>query len=287
MNIIIEPSNKKIDDYVKAGINTFLLPLKDYSVEHNTYFSLDEIEYLASNYSDLDIYVSINKNIFNRELKDLEKILTTLNSFNIKGVFFYDIAILSIKNKLNLKFDLVWNQTFMVTNYKTCNYYNSKGVKYALLSKEITKDEIIEIINNTSISPIVELISMPIVAFSKRKLVTNYYKNYNLENKSSLEVLENKSKQKYILNEDINGTSFTLNKITNGCIILEELICNGLQNMLLKEDHINHDIFLELLKNIKLFLNNDINNKEFVKRQNELIGRNTNFFYRKTIYKVK
>ena len=36
----------------------------------------------------------------------------------------------------------------MVNNYKTCNYYHSKGVKYALLGKEITLEEIIEIIKN-------------------------------------------------------------------------------------------------------------------------------------------
>ena len=30
----------------------------------------------------------------------------------------------------------------MVNNYKTCNYYHSKGVKYALLGKEITLEEI-------------------------------------------------------------------------------------------------------------------------------------------------
>ena len=75
-------------------------------------------------------------------------ILVQLDKMNITGVFFYDLAVLELKRELNLNIDLVWNQTHMVNNYKTCNYYYSKGVKYALLGKEITLDEILEIINN-------------------------------------------------------------------------------------------------------------------------------------------
>ena len=71
----------------------------------------------------------------------------------------------------------------MVNNYKTCNYYHSKGVKYALLSKEITLEEIKEMITKSKIEAMVETVSMPSVAFSKRKLLTNYYHNLNKEAK--------------------------------------------------------------------------------------------------------
>ena len=287
MNIIIKPVSTNLEKYIDNGINTFLFPLKDYAVEFINYFTLDEIKSIKEKYSDINIFVSINKNILNEEINDIEDILKELDSIDIKGVFFYDAAILSVKNKLNLTFDLVWNGTFMVTNYKTCDYYYDKGCKYALLSKEITKDEIIEIINNTKITPIVELISAPVIAFSKRHLVSHYYEYYNKDKKDSLDIIEPISKQELKVIEDNNGVSFIGKKIMNGSSILKELIDNDLKYIYLKEDLIDEGIFLEVVKNIKDYIDKKLDEEEFIKKQNELIGRNTNFFYRKTIYKVK
>lgn len=292
MNIIVKPSMNNLDSYIENGINTFLLPLKDYSVESINYYSLDDIEKIISKYKDINIFVSINKNIFNSDIEPLKEILKKIDSLQIKGIFYYDLAILNLKKELDLKTDLVWNSTFMVTNYKTCNYYYKKSVKYALISKEITKDEIIDIIKNTKITPIVELISYPVVAFSKRTLVTNYYTNYKLSKKDDINVIEPKSKQKYYLKENEFGTSFVLDKLMNGSKILKELNNTTLDYILLKEDMIEHSIFIECINNIKYYLENyktmdDNDYKNWLHKQNKLLGRNTNFFYRKTIYKVK
>ena len=86
-------------------------------------------------------------------------------------MIYYDVSLITLKKELELSFDLVWNQTHMVNNYRTCDYYHSKGVKYALLGKEITLDEIVEICNKSSISCMVEVVSLPSVAFSRRKLI--------------------------------------------------------------------------------------------------------------------
>ncbi len=291
MDIIVKPILDNLDSYIKNDINTFLLPLANYSVESTKYYSLDAIKNIKNKYKNINIFISINKNIVNKELSELQEILKEIDKLDIKGIFFYDLAILSYKEKLNLKTDLVWSSTHMVTNYKTCDYYYKKGVKYAHTSKEITKDEIIDIINKSMITPIVELISYPTIAFSKRKLVTNYYKNYNLDIKDNIKVFDDKSRQKFYIYEDKNGTTFILNKLMNGSKILKELLDNNTKYILLKEDLIDHDIFIKCIKNINYYLNNynkDNNSyNNFIKKQNELLGRNTNFFYRKTIYKVK
>ena len=46
-----------------------------------------------------------------------------------------------IKEKYNLNTPLVWNQNYFVNNYETCNYYYTKGIKYGVISNEITKEE--------------------------------------------------------------------------------------------------------------------------------------------------
>ena len=172
-----------------------ILALKDYSVIGKDYYTLEEIEKIASNNLAKDIFVSLNRNY----LKD---ILLRLENSKVKGILFYDLAILQLKKELNLKIPLVWNQTHMVNNYKTCDYYFSKGVEYALLGKEITLDETVEIIRKSSIKCMVEVVSRPSVAFSKRKLLTNYYTDLGKEVKKELNILERISNDNYIVKEE-------------------------------------------------------------------------------------
>ena len=142
MKILVEPFYKK-DIY--SNVDGVILALKDFSVQSPITFTMDEIKKIVKLNPSIEVFVSLNKNFFNDEIDNLIKVLKELDKSNIKGVFFYDLAVLEIKKKYNLKLDLVWNQTHMVNNYRTCDYYYTKGVKYALLGKEITLEEIKEI----------------------------------------------------------------------------------------------------------------------------------------------
>lgn len=291
MKLIIKPE-KDIEDYINIGVNIFLLPLMDYSVEYSTYFSLEEIKKIRKKYENIELFISINKNIMNEEVNDLKKVLIELEQLSIKGILFYDSAIIKLKKDLNLNLDLVWSQTHMVTNYKTCDYYNMMGVKYALLSKEITKDEILEIINKSKISPIVELVSKPSIAFSKRKLVSNYSENYDNKKENQIEVNEKISNTDIIVYENKDGVVFIKNNILNGCFILDDLLNVNLNYGLLKEDFINHGLFLKIVKEFIFYINCHSSMKQeekenWLNKQKDLIGENTGFFFQKTIYKVK
>ena len=188
MKLLIEPIKK--DTLYEQITDGLILSLKDYAVQSSIYFTIEEIKTITEKNPSLEVFVNINKNILNDDIESLKELLKELDKINIKGIFFYDLALLKLKKDLNLKTDLVWNQTHMVNNYKTCNYYHTKGVKYALLGKEITLEEILEILNNTSITSMVEVLGYPSVAFSKRKLITNYYKDLNKSPKQTLSVLE-------------------------------------------------------------------------------------------------
>ena len=126
MKLIIEPSTK--DDLYLDYVDGIILSLKDYSIGSNVYYDLDEIKEILKN-TKKEIFINMNNNIMNNEIEELKTILKELDKLNIKGIFFYDIAILQLKRELKLNIDLIWNQTHMVNNYKTCDYYYSKGVK--------------------------------------------------------------------------------------------------------------------------------------------------------------
>ncbi len=288
MNIIVKPI-KEIKEYIEHGINTFLLPLEDYSVEYDTFYSLDEIKEIIKNNPSINVFVNMNKNIMNEEIESVKEIMKELNSLNISGIFFYDSALIKIKEDLGLNINLVWAQTHMVANYNSCNYYYDKGVKYALLSKEITKDEIIEIINKSKITAIVELFTKPSIAFSKRKLVSHYFENYDMTKKEVLSVNEKISNTNLIVKENNDGVVFKKNSILNGFYILGDLIVNGLEYILVNEDFIEHDIFMKIIDNINYYISNynNIDKNKFLEEQIKLFGEDSGFFFKKTIYRVK
>ena len=281
MKLLVEPCSKSIN-YIKK-VDGLILAIEDYSVESTCFFSLNEIVEVKKN-NTCSVFVKMNKNLFNEDISVVKDILIKLDENGIDGVFFYDLAILELKKELNLDLDLIWNQTHMVNNYMTCDYYFNKGVKYALLGKEITLDEIKEIINNSKITSMVEVVSLPSVAFSKRKLVTNYYNDLGEKEARELVVQEKITKDFYNVVEDNNGTSFYLNKITNGTSIIKDLFECGCKYIIFREYGI--DDFDELVNDTESYISSGCLDEEYVNKYKKL-GDSTNFFFRKTIYKVK
>ena len=283
MKILIEPSAKEnLYEDLTTGL---ILSLDKYAVQSNVYFNLDEIRKIRENNPKLEIFININKNLSNDDIDPISAILVELDKLNIQGIFFYDLALPKLKQELNLKTDLVWSQTHMVNNYKTCNYYHSKGVKYALLGKEITLEEILEINKLSTITSMVEVVGLPSVAFSKRKLITNFFKDLNKTSQEKLTVLEKVSNAEYELQEDMNGTSFFLKELVNGTPIIKELFDNNIEYIVLREYGIEN-VFGNLLEDTKNYIEGNCQNTDYVEKYKSL-GDNTNFFFKKTIYMVK
>lgn len=274
MEVLIKPTSN-ILEYKEA--DGFVLPLLNFSVDYNNYYTIDDIKKIHKE-TNKKIFVIINKMIENDEIDNLKNTLIELDKLKICGIFFYDLSIIELKKELNLKIDLVWNNTHMVTNYYTCNYYYDKGCEYSYLSNEITMNEIIELKKNTKSSLIFMLLGYPVVSFSKRKLLTNG------EFDKEIIIKEPKSGQEYRVIESDYGTTFKYNKIRNNFSCLKELIDNNIDYVYLIEDDINHNDFLQALKFTKQYIKKQ--DDEYIKRMRNIFGSDTGFLYRKTIYKV-
>ena len=280
--LLLEPKNNL---ELVEKFDGIILGLKGYSIGYEIEMSLDDIELFKKNHFDKSVFVVMNKNIMNEELSDVESILRRLESISIEGVFFYDLSILYIKQKYNLSIDLVWNQTHMVTNYNTCNYYYEEGCKYAYLSQEITLDEMLEITDKSCIRTIVKVFGHPVIAHSKRALLTNYFKHINKQKtKDNYLIKENNLKKEYIVKETKNGTTVFGGNLINGIKPSVDLN-NKIDYFILEEQPINFmkvvDIFIKVLNNS---IDLDSASKELkVYYPDATEG----FFYTKTIYRVK
>ena len=282
MKTIVYTNNKnQINSYKEMGASAFVFGLKNFSTTNNS-LTLEEIKEYVDDKT--EVFISINKMIFNEEIENLKDSLIEISKIDIKGILFYDLAVLELVKELNLNIDLVWANTHMVTNYNTCNYYNDKGVKYALISSEITLDEMIEIKNKSNIIPMVQLIMHPVMAHSKRRLLTNFYEYDNDKYDNLTHTITNENIE-CLIKENIHGTIIMNKQIQNGSIVIKELLDNGFPYIILNDEEIEAELFQKLIA----LTNNLINNysEDALEEIEKLIGSDTGFFFKKTIYKVK
>ncbi len=275
MELIIKNTNMK-EGYPLFG-------LKDLSINKPT-LSLEELK----NIKDKNIFISIDKNIFNSDLPYLEKALKLIENLNLKGIFFYDLAVLSLSKRLNLKTKLIWNQDFLVTNYKTCNFYQKEGVKGAVLSP-LTIEEIEEIRNNTNLELYVNIFGHQLMAVSKRHLLTSYFNYINKENNQNIKFMKEKTGT-YPVIEEFYGTKFLTKDILNGIRYLNKLKEIKIDYVILDSILIENDTFSKILEYYKEAIYKDVTEERLLKMEqeiNKIIPTSLEFFAKKTIYKVK
>ena len=285
MKLLVNLKDKELSKYLKFT-NSFIIGLKNYSVNYYE-ATIEEINKILEDYPDIELFISINKNIFNSDLDDLQNKLIEFSKMKIKGILFYDLSILRIVNKLNLKIDLCYHGTHMVTNYNIVDFYKKYNVKYAYLSSDITEEEMEEIINKSNLKYMAYFIGHTIISHSKRKLVSNFYKYKNKDNTNKLNILKEKNKDnKYYIIENNIGTNILTYDILNGTKAFI-LLKNKLDYGILDSQLIDEDVFLKILELYNRNILKDISDVKLEKEVANLIGTYEGFFFRKTIYKVK
>ncbi len=291
MNLLVCPKTKNLSFDIKRGITSFLLGVEEFTTNQEASFTLDELKEIKKKYPDIEIFLLLNKNLENKEIKKIEKLLKEIDTLGLQGIFFYDQAILSIHNRLNLKTPLVWNQTHLVTNYNTCNYYYDKGCSYALVAGEITLREILEIKEKTKLGLMGTILGYPVMSHSKRRLLTNYFKFLDKDKLKKRYEIKEKERSFYV-EEDDTGTSFYEGRLLNGTKVLFSLLEKDFPYVVVFEKGID-DEKLDFILPLYLKI---LTKKNWTKEeQEELITSSieklesdyTSFFYEETIYRVK
>ena len=233
------------------------------------------------------MFLLLDKNIFEDELISLKEVLIKIAKLNIKGLFFYDLAVLNIVKENNLSIPLVWNQNFLVTNYHTCNYYHSMGVDGASISSVLTIEEIKEIVENSKLKSFVNIFGYQLMAASKRKLLSSYFKYSDLKEDKKEHIMIEKEISYPIL-EDKNGTIFLTKDVLDGILYLKKLNESNPDYLIFDEINIENETFLKVLEIYSEALR-DLDNLEKYDKELECLisNRSCGFFDHKTIYKVK
>ena len=279
--ILTIPSSFEEIEKTKEKTDGFIIGIKDMCVNTNLLIGIEELA-LLNKFSDKDIFISLNKNMHNKDLNIVKEILLKLNEYNIKGVLYYDVGILNIYNSLDLNYDLVWSQEHLTTNYNTINFWNSFGAKYTYISSDITEEEIIEISKKSNSKLMVTLFGYLPMFVSKRNIVKNYLEYFNLNDDSKINYMEKEGKTYPIIDNNI-GTQVYSNNILNG---IKSKLNIEVEYIILNSFNIYLDKFISIIDMFKTV------NKDNVVEYNDKINNmftniDEGFLNTKTIYKVK
>lgn len=286
MKIMIMPSSLEL---MKKAINKFdsvMLGIKDLSVNMPVYYTFEEFlkiyNYLKENGK--EVFVALNKNMHNKDIAFLKEIMFKLENLDIKGIIYYDIALVNIKEEYNLKTPLVWGQEHLTTNYITSNYWNKFGASYTLVSNEITKEEILEMKEHSLSKLIVTVFGYLPMFVSERHLVKNYLKTFDLKDDSKVNYIEKEGNIYPIIDSDYGTFAFS-SHILNGIKEALQFKDKGIDYILLNSFLIDDDKFIMVLD---LFNNMDNSNiLDSFRLIEDTFNTDNGFLNKETIYKVK
>ncbi len=283
MDLLTIPS-KKEQNITSDGV---ILGIKSLSVNLPFYIELEDLQdYMDLKKRGKKIFIMLNKNMHNKDLEKLKKTMLELEQYSIDGVFYYDISVVNLKEKLQISYPLIWSQEHLTTNAGTCNFWAQHGIEGVYLSSEITLNEIEEIRKNTNVSLFVNIFGYLPMFDSKRHLVKNYLKCFRLTENGNLYYLK-KEGNEYPIVDDENGTTVYSAHILNAAKEVLKLQQIGTEYVVLNSFLIEEEAFHQI---VHLLQNLTEENQEQIENTiNKLCRQNVDkgFLYKETIYKIK
>ena len=297
MNKILVPYPSKINRkfYSENEIDGFIIGIKDYSENFNSYVTESNLKSTIEKLNDKNIkaYIMLNKVYFNEDIDGLIKLLKKIDKLNVEAVIFSDIAIFNIVRENNLDIKLIISNK-MITNSRSINFYEKRGLYGYIPTPQITIDEIIDITKNTTSLAYIKLFGYTNMATSSRSLITNYLKYIKSDKDPSKKYYmhEKISDEYYPVIEDGN-TNFFSSKIMNGLLEYKKLINNNIDCAIILDDYlIEENAFYNVIEAF-VALKNHPDDIEFAEKLKQVIDTNlfnntdNGFLNKKTIFKVK
>ena len=182
MELVVHLNSRKfINDFIEIGIKNFIVGTKYFSCRQAWSLGYQELKDLNEQLKDKKLWVLVNALIEEHNLDELVDHLAKLDEIKIAGILFQDFSVLQICKENNYNFEMIYSPDTLNTNQATLNYLKTLGINSAFLAREIPLDEKIMIAKNTDLKTMVQVHGVEYMAYSKRKLLSNYFKETGID----------------------------------------------------------------------------------------------------------
>lgn len=226
--LVTPQSVEHVIDLIEAGADAFVIGEQKFGLRLAGEFTVDQVQEATKliHEAGKKVYVAVNALFHNDRLNELDEYLKEMQKIGVDALIFGDPAVIVAVRELGITIPLHWNPETTATNWFQANYWGERGSKRAVLARELSLDEVLEIKENVKVEIEVQVHGMTCMFQSKRSLLGNYFLYRNevmeIENRKENKKMflhDKERKNKYPIYEDLNGTHiFSPNDI---CIIEE------------------------------------------------------------------
>lgn len=223
----------------------------------------------------LKVFVKMNRVYIDNELDEAYKYMQFLKELDIDAIYFNDLGLYSVAKKLNMSDKLIYDPDTILTNHFDVNYHLSKGIYGVVLSKEITKEEMIMIAEKSIGKTSVIVHGYLNMSYAKRKLIKNYFefigKDTDISNRRDLYLIEENRDGKMPIIEDDQGTMVFTDYVQESFDEILELYSAGVTMFIVDGIFLDSECIVDAIKMYSDILNGKENKKaEYYKKYSYL-----------------
>ncbi|PTU81953.1 collagenase-like protease [Staphylococcus pasteuri] len=227
--LVTPKSITHMETLIEIGADAFVIGEQKFGLRLPGEFNREDMEKAVTlaHENDKKVYATVNGLFHNYHLAAVEDYIQFLHQIGVDRIIFGDPAVVMYVKQQNNPIPLHWDAETLVTNYFQCNYWGQKGATRAVLARELSLEEIINIKEYADVEIEVQVHGMTCMFQSKRMLLGNYYtfqdrqmKIQRNENQNDLLLYDEERENKYPVFEDYNGTHIMS---PNDMCLIEEL----------------------------------------------------------------
>lgn len=149
----------------------------EYSLRANsTNFTTEEIKEAVKYAHNINkkVYVTVNMILRNDDLKGLDRYLKKIDKIGVDAIIVSDLAVIEAHNRLKLNVPIHISTQTSTTNKYEMKLWEKLGVKRVVLARECSKEDIIDIKNNSKLELEVFIHGSMCVSYSGKCILSNY-----------------------------------------------------------------------------------------------------------------
>ena len=131
--LVMPKSLENLGSVLDKEIEGIILPIKDLAVNSSVYFTISDVKSII-NLTSKEICVVINKIMHSEDLELLEDTLIKLNKMSVSKIFFYDLAVMNMCERLKIRKELVVFQDHLNASLYSNNFYQRRGIAYSVIT---------------------------------------------------------------------------------------------------------------------------------------------------------
>lgn len=171
------------ENLLRAGVDTLYIGNSRFGLRLPTSFSnaeIEEITKLAHSFGK-KVIVAVNALMHNDHVKELPVFLREMDAMGVDKIAVGDPGVILMLEELEIKVPFIYDAQTFVTSAEQIDFWAGLGAVSAVLARELTRPEVIQIAKRLDIPVEVLVYGPTCIHQSKRKLVTNYYNIVGLQ----------------------------------------------------------------------------------------------------------